>query len=141
MPQLLLLLKAKCVYCKHFKLAPTEINCTIGKLRLVEQGLIAEVAQLGNIQLGQKELRKIEVNGNAPHDSGSESEPEEEDEDDLEQRREAFVKKALKDVPSHQGQTLTPKSKVDAVENTRRSIVKDFLEMCNRPDTCTRCNG
>ena len=139
MDQLLRLMRSKCAYCGHFRLAPAEINRFICKLRLIEHGLVREVKELENIRL---RLKSTEPRGGSTMDVDKESEEsEQEDEETLKQRRLAFVRRVIKEKGGREAQAAAASEKVEAVSEVRRAIITEFLAAITKVKTCGYCKG
>ena len=136
MDQLLRLLRAKCVYCGHLKLHPAEVNRFVCKLRLIKHGLVKEVADLENIRLISASSK---IDG-ANADAESQDE-EEQDEETLKQRRDVFVRRAIKNAGGNQDTTLLAPHKFEAVAEVRRAIIKEFLAAITKSRHCGNCKG
>lgn len=138
MDQLLRLLRAKCAYCSHLKLHPAEVNRFSCKLQLIRYGLLKEVEELEEVQLKSKRV-KMAGTGGSDEELGSE-ESEEEDADTLIQRREDFVRRAIKKAGGRKRRLLEVE-KVEAVSEERREAIKEFLGAITKVKTCGNCNG
>lgn len=102
-------------------------------------GLAREVEELENIHLGStaKKLR-----GEAAMDVDGESEEsEEEDEETLKQRRNEFVRRAIKEKGGRNVRDTVASEKVESVSEVRRNIVKEFLATITKIKTCGTCKG
>ena len=138
MHQLLRLLRAKCAYCSHLKLHPAEVNRFSCKLRLIRYGLLKEAEELEEIQLKSKVLKVAGVGGS--DDDVESEESDEEDADTLIQRRNAFVKRAIKNAGGSKRRSLEVE-KVEAVSEERRSVIKEFLGAIAKGKICGNCEG
>ena len=116
---------------------PAEINRFMCKLRLIEHGLVGEVEELENIQL---KLKKTKVNGvnESGHEGEEAAEESEEDQEVLAQKREAFMKRAIKAKGDRKN---LENQKIEAVSEVRRAIIKEFMVASTKPKTCGRCKG
>ena len=137
MTQALALLRAQCVYCGHLKMHPGETNRFTCKLRLLEHGLVGEVAELENIQIRGRGA-KVVFDGMTNEENEVESESEEEELDNLISRRESFVKQAIKRV---RGGMDLGKEKIEYISEVRRGVIKDFMSASTKVKTCGRCKG
>ena len=139
MDQLLRLMRSKCAYCGHFRLAPAEINRFICKLRLIEHGLVREIKELENIHL---KMKSTEPRGESAMDVDRESEEsEQEDEETLKQRRLAFVRRAIKEKGGREARAAAASEKVEAVSEVRRAVITEFLAAITKVKTCGHCKG
>ena len=139
MDQLLRLMRSKCAYCSHLRLAPAEINRFICKLRLIEHGLVREVEELEKIHLrtvSTKPCRESTVDMD-----GENEESEQEDEETFKQRRLAFVRRVLKEKGGREARAAVASEKVEAVSSIRRAIIKEFLAEITKVKTCGHCKG
>lgn len=137
--QLLRLMRSKCAYCSHLRLAPAEINRFICKLRLIEHGLVREVEELEKIHLRM-------ISTKPPKEStmdvdGESEELEQEDEETLKQRRLAFVRRVIKEKGGREARAAVASEKVEAVSDVRRAIIKEFLAVITKVKTCGHCKG
>lgn len=139
MDQLLLLLRAKCEFCGHLKLNPVEINRFTCKLRLIQYGLLIESQQLEDIQPTVKAYRNRMTNG-ANGAEGTDEE-EESDTDDLQQKRNEFVKRAIKTAIRRKSQESSTADKLEAISEERRTVVKAFLATIRKTKICGLCKG
>ena len=139
MDQLLRLLRAQCAYCHRLRLPPTEVNRFICKLRLIEYGLVKEVENLENIHLGS--ATKKTISGTATEMAGESAESEDEDKNTLIERRNDFVKRAIKEVGGRKARHSHNSDKVESVAEVRRNIRKEFLATITKTKTCGNCKG
>ena len=135
MDQLLRLLRAKCAYCSHLKLHPSEVNRFTCKLRLIEHGLVQEVEKLEKKEFNSAARMVNGVNGEDSQGS------EEDDEDTLKQQRNIFVRDAIKKAGGSKHRDTVSSEKVEAVSEVRRAIIKEFLAAITKPKTCGICKG
>lgn len=111
-----------------------QINAYICKLRLLQYGLVDEVATIDEMGLDKS--------GGKSKKGGEESEDEEEDPEDLMARRLAFVKRAISRAQKEgrvQGFMTGAKSPVAAEQ--RRVVVKEFFREIAGVKKCTSCSG
>lgn len=139
MDQLLLLLRGRCEFCGYLKLSPVKISRFACKLRLVHHGLLKESQDLDDIISTPKSQSKRMTNGAVEH--GSASEEEESDADDVVERSEDFVTRALKKAKRENGRGDRIASKVGAIAEGRRALVKEFLAAIKASKSCGRCKG
>ena len=139
MDQLLRLLRAKCAYCSHLKLHPAEVNRFKCKLRLIRYGLLEAGEELENIHLKSKMPKSVGVDGLAL--DGSSSESEEEDSNDLIQRRNDFVKRAIKKAGGKKQFAGVAAHKIEAVSEERRLVIREFLASITKTKVCGSCKG
>lgn len=138
MDQLLLLLRGKCEFCGHLKLASVKISRFICKLRLIHHGLLRESHDLENILSIPKSNSQQMSNGVEETENASE---EESDANDIVERLEAFVKRAIKKAKSVGNNGSKRLDKVGAIGEERRALVKEFLAAIKKARTCGRCKG
>ena len=133
MDQLLKLLRAKCAYCSHFRLPRTEINRYICKLQLLSYGLVNE----------SQEIETINVCAFSTGEAAEEQDDDEEDQnEDLIERRNQFVKWAIKRAVGKRSTTPAVINKVHATAEERRLLIKEFFTAINRPGgICPSCKG
>ena len=137
----MILLRAKCIYCHHFRLAPIEINRIVCKLKLIQYGLVAEVEEIEKLSANSKTLEKDVVNG-AAHSRAESSDDESELEDTnlLARKRKSFIEKSIEEAEWRDWRG-EKQNKVEAVQSVRRAVVKEFLSTCGKPRACASCNG
>ncbi|GAB7347551.1 hypothetical protein MBLNU459_g4442t1 [Dothideomycetes sp. NU459] len=135
MDQCLRLLRAKCVYCHKLKMSRAEVNRYVCKLTLVKYGLLKECYDLDDINLSSL---SNDAAATADGDSGSE---QDQDTKDIIARRNAFVKKAIRQAGFSKKRGDWEASKIESVANERRAIVKDFLYSITKGKKCSNCKG
>lgn len=133
MDQLLRLLRAKCVYCHHFKLSRKDINLYQCKLRLIQHGLLSAAEELENLDVVAKKAAAIEAD-----DDSSDSDDDSGVNATIRQRN-AFVKKSIKEAKSAPWEWSREKN--ESVADARREIIKQFLKVITTPKTCASCKG
>jgi DNA-directed RNA polymerase I subunit RPA1 len=132
--QLLRLLKAQCVYCHRLQMSRVQVKAYICKLRLLQYGLIDDVAVIDEIGTGK-------ISGESEEHAGD-SGREQEDPDDLMDRKIAYVKRCIHKAQRQgriQGLAIGAKNPI-AVEK-RRALVKEFFRDIVSLKKCTSCNG
>ncbi|KAG8528213.1 uncharacterized protein KY384_007130 [Bacidia gigantensis] len=139
MPQLLLLLKSKCAFCHKLKLSSSETNRYTCKLRLLEYGLIDDVEELENITTKRHKKTTLGLDEKASEDGSAES--EDEGVTELKRRRNNFVKKAIKKNGGRLYLKTLDSTKIEAVSEGRRTIIKQFLSASPKITTCSNCKG
>ncbi|KZF25200.1 DNA-directed RNA polymeras-like protein I subunit [Xylona heveae TC161] len=140
MDQLLRLLRAKCVYCHHFKLARIEVHRFCCKLKLIRHGLLNEAEELENISLvpkGSKTSRNQD--GGDIEAAGSDSEGE--DAESLMRRRNEFVRSCIKQAIGGIRKSKWVGEKTEAVAEERRIVSKEFLATITKGKKCSNCQG
>lgn len=110
-----------------------QVNNYSCKLRLLQYGLIEEAHIVGNM-----ELRK----GARGKDDSSDDDSDDEDDVGLIQRRNAYVKRCIANLPVHK----RSRSHMEIVKDPtaaemRRSLVRDFLREACAVKKCTSCSG
>ncbi|EOD44463.1 putative dna-directed rna polymerase i subunit protein [Neofusicoccum parvum UCRNP2] len=102
-------------------------------LRLIHHGLLKEAAEIGDIEAPK-------VKGSNEEGEDVESEDSDAGTQDLIQKREAYVKRALKAAGFRsKGDGLDKRT--EAVAEERRFVVKDFLADINKNRKCASCGG
>ncbi|GME24284.1 DNA-directed RNA polymerase i subunit Rpa1 [Neofusicoccum parvum] len=102
-------------------------------LRLIHHGLLKEAAEIGDIEAPK-------VKGSNEEGEDVESEDSDAWTQDLIQKREAYVKRALKAAGFRsKGDGLDKRT--EAVAEERRFVVKDFLADINKNRKCASCGG
>ena len=140
MDQCLRLLRAKCIYCHKLKMSRPEVNRFCCKLTLVRYGLLKECYDLDEIHLPAKS-KDIAAAKKADKSDDDESEGDDQDAKDIIARRNAFVKKAIKDAGFSKKRGDWEDAKIEAVANERKAIVKEFLYSITKGKKCGNCQG
>ncbi|KAF7168568.1 hypothetical protein CNMCM6106_003706 [Aspergillus hiratsukae] len=133
--QLYRLLRAQCVYCHRFQMARVQINAYVCKLRLLQYGLVDEVEAIEAMGTGRGNKKK---SGKDAGDSGS----EEEDDDDLVARRNAYVKKVIREAhAAGRLKGIMSGAKNPMAAEQRRTLVKQFFKDLVSIKKCSSCSG
>lgn len=133
--QLYRLLRAQCVYCHRFQMARVQINAYVCKLRLLQYGLVDEVEAIEAMGTGQGNKKKSAKDAD---DSGS----EEEDDDDLIARRNAYVKKVIREAhAAGRLKGIMSGAKNPMAAEQRRTLVKQFFKDLVSIKKCSSCSG
>ena len=139
--QMLRLLRSTCVYCFHFRMSKAEVDRYACKLRLIQYGLLEEAVDVDKLHMktkvkaGKGGSREEE----GPGDDVDESDDDDDDVDNFIARRRKWVQKAI----SRRGQRsmVNSASKITAIADARRQIVKDFMGDVPGVRKCTRCQA
>ncbi|KAL5364699.1 hypothetical protein BJX96DRAFT_138163 [Aspergillus floccosus] len=134
--QMYRLLRAQCVYCHRFQMSRTQINAYECKLRLLQYGLVDELVELDQIRSG-KDTKKSRKGGD-----GSGSEDEDMDDEDIIARRNAFVKKSIREAQATgklQGVLSGAKNPLAAEQ--RRAVIGEFFKAIVAIKKCANCSG
>ena len=117
-------------------MARTTVNLYTCKLRLLQHGLVEEVAVLEAI--GSSKGSKSEAGKNTGDDSGD----EEDDDETIMEKRIAYVNRCIKDA-KREGRLdgLMAGAKNPIAAEYRRDAVKNFLKDINSYKKCTNCSG
>lgn len=126
------LLRAKCVYCHHFRLTPNQIHQTICELRVLQHGLVNVYGELARFRLGSGSKRKREDMENPEDDMNEEVEV-------LFDKREKFVRRAVKHAMKVNGGVLPSTNTV--AQQIRRDVVARFLQIIVLQKKCLRCHS
>ncbi|KAF2124193.1 beta and beta-prime subunits of DNA dependent RNA-polymerase [Dothidotthia symphoricarpi CBS 119687] len=133
MDQLLRLLRGKCVYCHHFKLARVRINEYVSRLRLIRCGLVREANEMHehiDINKGKTGPREVD-----------ESESDDENEDIIGQRNN-YVKRCMKRAGISKHDARSVKEKNDTIADARRQVLKEFYDQTvSTGKRCKNCQG
>ncbi|KAJ9659303.1 hypothetical protein H2198_003179 [Neophaeococcomyces mojaviensis] len=128
------LLRAKCIYCHHFRLTPNLVHYTICRLRLLHHGLVNDFLDLARFRISSKRKRP----------EGEEADLEgigaEEDTDVLMERRERFVNRCIKKAQKR-AQLHQPFSQNSIAQQSRKDVITDFLQQVAMVKKCARCTG
>ncbi|KAL4914939.1 hypothetical protein BDW62DRAFT_135421 [Aspergillus aurantiobrunneus] len=133
--QLYRLLRAQCVFCHRFQMSRPQVNLYTCKLRLLQYGLVEAVAAIDSMGA------KVPNSGKTKGADGSDGE-EDEDEDDLISRRNAYVKRCIREAQA----AGTLKSVMAGAKNPlamekRRDLIKDFFKDVVAVKKCFSCSG
>ena len=138
--QMLRLLRATCVYCFQLRMSKAEVDRYACKLRLIQYGLLSEAVDLDAIRMKSKV--KAKVGGTADEEGPGDDIESDNDDDDVDNfiaRRRKFVEKAIaKKLKS--GDDWNP-TKISAIFDARRQVVKDFMGDIPSVRKCTRCSA
>jgi DNA-directed RNA polymerase I subunit RPA1 len=129
--QLYRLLRAQCVHCHRLKLARVQINAYICKLRLLQYGLVDDVAQIDTVMR----------NTSSAPEEGEDDSDNEEDPESVMERRLKFVKERIRKAQKHgQNEGLIAGAKDPVAAEHRRELVKEFLKDIVAVKKCTSCS-
>ncbi|KAJ5291932.1 hypothetical protein N7478_001183 [Penicillium angulare] len=130
------LLRAQCVYCHRLQMSRAHVNMYTCKLRLLQYGLLDEVAivdAMGTNKGGSSKAAK----GN-----GDDSEDDEDDIDSIMDKRTDYVELSIREAKKDgrlSGLMAGGKNPIAAEQ--RRELVKTFLKDINSYKKCTNCSG
>ena len=128
MDQILRLLRAKCIYCHHFKMSRKEVNRYFCKLRLIQHGLLDAAEEVDNIEVLQTKEDNISDSDHGV--SAVES---------IIRRRNAFVRRSIKAAKANHWEWKREKN--ETVADARRTIVKAFMKAITAGKVCANCSG
>ncbi|MCJ1473648.1 hypothetical protein MMC13_002299 [Lambiella insularis] len=135
--QTLRLLRARCAYCSRLKLRLVDINRFVCKLRLIQYGLLEEAQKIELLQI----KRESRAAGVAVANGVSDDEESDEDPDNLIERRNDFVKQAIKNAGGRKHMVAAAGDKVEAAAEERRTVIKEFMASITKPKECNSCKG
>jgi hypothetical protein len=116
-------------------MARVQINAYVCKLRLLQYGLVDEVEAIEAMGTGQGNKKKSAKDAD---DSGS----EEEDDDDLVARRNAYVKKVIREAhAAGRLKGIMSGAKNPMAAEQRRTLVKQFFKDLVGIKKCSSCSG
>jgi DNA-directed RNA polymerase beta' subunit len=116
--QLLRLLRGKCGYCHHFRLARVQINEYVSRLRLIRCGLVQEANEMHE---------HIDINkGKTGKDNAEDSESDDDNEDIVGQRNN-YVKRCMKRAGISKHDVRSIKEKNATISDARRQVLKDSM--------------
>lgn len=118
-----------------------EINRFICKLQLIQHGLIEEAMELENLNLKSRTSKGTRINGTASDTDIQSEDSGEEDEELIQQRRNEFVKRAIKKAGGSKHKAEVAAEKIEAMSEERRAIIKEFLSAAPNVKTCGNCKG
>lgn len=134
---MMVLLKAACVYCHHFRLKTAEVHRFACKLKLLFHGLILEAEEVDNVGRGTISIGKDIVINDEEDNSGNEGDDEEAVVERLIKKRETFVRRALQGV----GKASYIEGKTQAAAEERKELVRDCLRSLGRAQRCENCGA
>ncbi|KAF2195552.1 DNA-directed RNA polymeras-like protein I subunit [Zopfia rhizophila CBS 207.26] len=133
MDQVLRLLRGKCAYCHHFKMAKNRLNEYVCKLRLIRCGLLKESGEMHeHIKTGQGKSKKTD---------DSEDDESDSDDDGIIGQRNAYVKRCMKAAGISASKMQSLKQKTEAMSDARRLVIKDFYAEMGKGKGCKNCGG
>ena len=138
--QTLRLLRARCAYCGRLKLRRLDVNRFVCKLRLLQHGLLEEAEQIELLQV--KRESSALTNGDA--DVGtkvSEDDDSDDDPDDMIERRNEFVRTAIKKAGGKRHMVTIVGDKVEVAAEERRAVIREFMASITKPKECNTCKG
>ena len=141
MDQTLRLLRATCAYCSHLKLRQVDVNRFVCKLKLIQYGLLEESQQFELLQLKTKQSRAAEEGVSSNVVDESEEESQDEDADDFIQRRNDYVKRAIRDAGGRKWLAANAGDKIESASEDRRSVIREFMASITKPKECSNCKG
>jgi DNA-directed RNA polymerase I subunit RPA1 len=112
----------------------TQVNAYTCKLRLLQYGLVDEVAVLESSGLKKDKKKSAK--------DADDSESEDEDENDLVKRRNGFVKKSIREAQAAgklKGLMAGAKNPIAAEQ--RRAVVREFFKDIVSIKKCANCSG
>lgn len=128
--QLYRLLKATCVYCFRLRMAEVEVNRYANKLQLLQHGLIIETYEVDISPATRQKGRHV-----GDHMSEDENDPK-----NIMHRRNAFVRKKIKQSKEISRSQRTP-DHITAIERERRQLIREFFKGLGGTKKCGACNG
>jgi DNA-directed RNA polymerase I subunit RPA1 len=133
---MMILLRATCVYCHHFRLKSIEVHRYACKLKLLSRGLVLEAQVIDEVGKDISALTRSMEIGEKDEDDEERSE---EDDDEaiinrLIKKREKFVLGALRRVDAG-----TEKTTITAEE--RRDVVRECMKSLGRSKRCNNCGA
>ncbi|PWY66439.1 beta and beta-prime subunits of DNA dependent RNA-polymerase [Aspergillus heteromorphus CBS 117.55] len=133
--QLYRLLKGQCAYCHRFQLSRASVNAYACKLRLLQYGLVDEVAVIDTMWHKHGDKKKTKSG------DGSDSE-EEDDDDDVMEKRNTYVKKCIRQAQADgRLRGLMSGAKNPLAAEQRRALVREFFKDIGAPSKCASCSG
>ncbi|KAJ5167132.1 DNA-directed RNA polymerase I subunit [Penicillium canariense] len=130
------LLRAQCVYCHRLQMSRNQVNMYICKLRLLQYGLIDEVAKVDAMEAIKG------VKSKAGKATGDDSDEEEDDAESIMEKRNAFVNRCIKEAKKDgRLEGLMAGAKNPIAAEARRDLVKTFFKDINSYRKCTNCSG
>ncbi|KAL4936371.1 hypothetical protein BDV06DRAFT_205199 [Aspergillus oleicola] len=132
--QLYRLLRAQCVFCHRFQMSRNQINQYSCKLRLLQYGLVEGVAiieSMGTKTSGSKKTKDADG-----------SDEEDDDEDDIIGRRNAYVKRCLREAQGTGAlKSILAGAKNPLAMEKRRELIKELFKDLVAAKKCASCTG
>ncbi|RCI04863.1 hypothetical protein CU098_005024 [Rhizopus stolonifer] len=131
-------LRAKCVYCHHFRISRAVMKRFSGQLKLLQHGLIREAQALEEVYFDQKKIKKEK------EDETLEDKMEEDSlliasADEYIDYIETFVKNSLADEEARR--FAANHYKITVINEVRKKIMADFMRLCLHTKKCLNCQG
>ncbi|KAJ5901840.1 DNA-directed RNA polymerase I subunit [Penicillium taxi] len=132
------LLRAQCMYCHRLQMPRAVVNLYICKLRLLQYGLIDQVAvieTIGSFTGSKSKSSKSKANSDDSAD-------DEDDDETVMEKRIAFVNRSIKEAKKDgRLDGLMAGAKNPIAAEHRRALVKTFLKDINGMRKCASCSG
>jgi DNA-directed RNA polymerase beta' subunit len=132
--QLLRLLRGKCSYCHHFRIARVQVNDFVSRLRLIRCGLVREANEMHehiNVSTG-KTAKAADGDGDSETDDAHE---------DIISQRNNYVKRCMKRAGISKHEARDVRQKTDTVSEARRLVLKEFYAQLVGGRSCKNCQG
>ncbi|KAJ5091454.1 hypothetical protein NUU61_006324 [Penicillium alfredii] len=130
------LLRAQCVYCHRLQMSRTQVNLYSCKLRLLQYGLVDEVAAVDAIGSSKGAKSK---GSKGKDDSGDE---EEEDDEDIMEKRNSYVTRRIREAKKDgKLDGLMAGAKNPIAAEYRRELIRNFLKDITSHRKCANCSG
>ncbi|KAF8423226.1 RNA polymerase Rpb1 [Tirmania nivea] len=137
--QMYRLLKSTCLYCFHLRMAKAEVNRYACKLQLLQHGLVVEIHELDLIGAVGRKVRGGKENKEEEGEDLEEGE-EEDDADTLIDKRNAFVRKTIRE-SKESFQTQKTTEHITTVTRERRLLIREFMKATGGSGKCSNCQG
>ncbi|CAG8165424.1 unnamed protein product [Penicillium nalgiovense] len=131
------LLRAQCVYCLRLQMGRNQVNMYTCKLRLLQYGLVDEVAVVD--AMGAVKGAKSKATKGKEDDSDDSDDP---DDDDYMQKRTDYVTRRIREAKK-EGKLdgLMPGGQNPIAAEARRELLKAFFKDINGFKKCVSCSG
>lgn len=131
------LLRAQCVYCLRLQMGRNQVNMYICKLRLLQYGLIDEVAVVDTMG----SVKGVKSNAAKGKEQASDDDDEPDDEDFIKKRTD-YVSRSIREAKeSGKLEGLMAGGQNPIAAEARRELVKTFLKDINSFKKCVNCSG
>ncbi|KAI8373798.1 hypothetical protein BD560DRAFT_488983 [Blakeslea trispora] len=131
-------LRAKCVYCHHFRISRAVMKRFSGQLKLLQHGLIREAQALDEIYFDQKKVKK-EKEDETLEDKMEEDSLLLSNAEEYIDYIDTFVKNSLADEEARR--FAADNYKITVINEVRKKVMADFMRLCLHTKKCLNCQG
>ncbi|OBZ87405.1 DNA-directed RNA polymerase I subunit rpa1 [Choanephora cucurbitarum] len=132
------ILRAKCVYCHHFRISRAVMKRFSGQLKLLQHGLIREAQALDEVYFDQKKVKK-EKEDETLEDKMEEDSLLMSNAEEYIDYIDNFVKSSLADEEARR--FAADNYKITVINEVRKKVMADFMRLCLHTKKCLNCQG